>query len=115
MNNKENKVTEEIRKTFEDFKYAESIDTNPFLFTRIQAELNSPKSKNVGFFVALKEKLLPALLFILILVNAVSLVFYLREDNTASSTRINYISSFAQQYSLSTSNNNFLENLVKGE
>ena len=115
MNDKEKKITEEIGKTFIDFRQDESIDTNLFLITRIKAELNSNKNESISLFSSIKEKMLPTLLCILILVNAVSLVFYLHDDNIIGSTKTNNISTFAQQYSLSTSNNDFLENLVKGE
>jgi hypothetical protein len=105
--NKEDRIRDEVEKTLSVYDRIKNIDGNPFMYTRIRAEIDA-RSRIKGksaFGIALKA--IPVLLFVVLFsVNIVSVIHYLNSSsNSISSERENYISSFAEEYNLSSSYN----------
>ncbi len=115
MKGRDQKIKEEIGKTLEAFDNMEKIEANPFLLTKIKAGIESPETAKQTVSSLFKKRLLqPALLLLLIILNTITLTFYLQSGND-SSVRAAYVSSFAEQYSLSATNNDYYTSLLKGE
>ena len=103
MKNKE-KIKEEVEKTLNAFDNISNLDENPYLFTRLQAEIESgetgAKAKIAGVILR------PAFLILFLMLNLFT-VFYAfnRSDksNTATTGKTNYSTLIYSQYSLNQS------------
>ena len=100
--NKEEKIREEVEKTLNAFDNIENLDGNPYLFTRIQFEIESLQTKGEESF--LKGSILkPAILFIVLIINICTVVFYPNSENTTTSTKQTYLSAISSEYSINHS------------
>ena len=91
---KKEKIEEEIRKTLDLFEQKQSLPPNPYFYTRVQQrirERSGSKSTIMGF-------LKPALLTILLLINAATFIWYFNSSANYSAAEkqqelIEYLSS----------------------
>lgn len=103
--NKEDRIRDEVEKTLSVLDRIKNIDGNPFMYTRIKAELESRIEIRRKPVFGFGLKVLPVILFIVLFsANIVSVVYYLH-SKSSTANRENYISSFAKEYNLSTSYN----------
>lgn len=109
--NKGKKIQEEVEKTLHSLDNIEDIDANPFLYTRLMAEISErqegtlkPKSNLVGI-----KLLRPVFFVILFLVNLVSIIYVFQSGESQINYRDDYLSAFAEEYSLDNPNDEFLE------
>lgn len=103
--NKEDRIRDEVEKTLGVLDQVKNIDGNPFLFTRIKAEIEARSriKQKSGFAVGLK--IVPILLLLVLFsFNIVSVIHFLGSSNNGTE-RESYISSFAKEYNLSTTYN----------
>jgi hypothetical protein len=103
MNRKE-KIEEEVRKTLGMLDQKESLPPNPYFYTRVKQRINEQsgsKSKTIGF-------LKPALLTILLLINAATFIWYYNstEDYYATETRQELIEILSNDLNLNANQNN---------
>jgi hypothetical protein len=106
---REEKIKEEVEKTLNSFDKTDSIEVNPFLYTRIAAQINTLSNKK-----SLRESWLlkfGIIIFILVL-NAAALINYFN-GNSLSKYRNDYLLSLNEEYSLST-NKDYKTILLKG-
>ena len=98
------KIKEEVEKTLNAFDNISNLDENPYLFTRLQAEIESgetsAKAKTTG------EILRPAFLILFLMLNLFT-VFYAfnqsNESNMSTTGKTNYSTLIYSQYSLNQS------------
>lgn len=102
---KDDRIRDEIKKTLGVFDQVKNIDGNPFMFTRIKAEIEAGSGRKQKSVFAAGIKIVPVLLLLVLFsFNIVSIIHYFGSSSTASE-RESYISSFAKEYNLSTSYN----------
>lgn len=97
---KEKKIREEVQKTLHAFGNIKNIEGNPFLFTRIKANLDVHSGRKNVFGLSGPSFLKKALVGFLLVLNAVSVFFYLQNSNNVNDSREENISSLAKEYSL---------------
>ena len=107
---KEEKIIEEVEKTLNVFDNIENLEENPYLFTRIQSEIES---------LPVKEKrtlsgniLRPAILFLILIVNVFTAVFFLNSDSETSTTKQTYLSAISSEYSIGHSYYSQLDEMI---
>ena len=95
-------IREEVEKTLNAFDNITNLDGNPFLFTRLQAEIEKSGVKTKG---ELRSRILrPAILFIIVLFNIFTGIYFFESGNgTTSVTKQQYFSKISSEYSLSHS------------
>ncbi|MEJ2613842.1 MAG: periplasmic heavy metal sensor [Ignavibacteriaceae bacterium] len=86
---KEDKIREEVNKTLKAFNQIKKLEGNPYLFTRIQSEIEiiQAKDKRYGFKA---EFLRPVILFLILIMNIFTAVFFLNSKNEKTSTKQTY-------------------------
>lgn len=100
----EEKIKEEVEKTLNAFNSISNLDENPYLFTRIQAEIENgetgAKAKTAGGILR------TAFLILFLMLNLFT-VFYAfnqsNESSTATTGKTNYSTLIYSQYSLNQS------------
>jgi hypothetical protein len=98
---KEKKIKEKIEETISILDKIETIEGNPFLYTRIKANLDSGvKSAHSGFKSILLSPRF-ALIIVLLIINILSVVFILSKNNPAAPTDESFIVSLTDDYFLS--------------
>lgn len=98
----EDKINEEVEKTLNALDEQEYLDGNPYLFTRLQAEIESPKLEARGFLFG--KVLRPAILLIIVIFNILTGVYLIDSANqTSTSVEQQYFSKISSEYSLSHS------------
>jgi hypothetical protein len=108
---KEDKIREEVEKTINAFEHVEKLEGNPHLFTRIQSEIESNFTKKKSF--NLKGELLrPVILFLILIMNIFTAVFFFNSKSGATSTKQNYFSAISSEYSISGSYYSKLEKMI---
>jgi hypothetical protein len=97
------RVKEEVEKTISLLDKIEEIDANPFLFTRIKAELDSKKIKSEKKSVELIFRILrPVLIAALILFNVYSVISFYQSSSSNGQTRQQYLESIASEYEMNS-------------
>ena len=91
--NKEKKISKEIEKTLGQLKEVESLEPNPYLYTRIQQKLNEQKKSKFGFSEILK----PALFTVLFTINVITVYWY--SNSLDSSVQKNSAESLVEVFS----------------
>ena len=100
--NKEEKIREEVEKTLNAFDNIEKLEGNPYLFTRIQSEIESLKAKGKGY--SLKGNILkPVILFLILIINVCTLIFFPGSESSDTLTKQTYLSAISSEYSISHS------------
>lgn len=89
---KKNKIEEEIQMTLEQFEKKQDLKPDPYFYSKVITRIESAESERRSF----NRYLSPAFILLIILLNAVSISFYLgensRSDNlTAKQTLINVL------------------------
>ena len=103
--NREEKIIQEIEKTLNQFDDVKSLKPNPFLYTRIQQELNEQKKSKFNFSGILK----PALFTMLFSINIITVYWYtnsLKTINNSSSETLAEI--FSSDFNLDSNDTNLL-------
>ena len=98
----EERIKEEVEKTLNAFDNISNLDENPYLFTRLQAEIQGSEVKAKG---VLRGKILkPVILFIIVLFNIFTGIYFLdSESGTTTVTKQDYFSKISSEYTLSHS------------
>ena len=100
MKNKQ-QINEEVKKTLKLLDQAENIEADHFFYTRLQSKLRSKDQKETkklmfGFNFALLRN---AFIVSLVLLNLISGIYVLRNDNYQTESTNDYISTLAEEYS----------------
>jgi hypothetical protein len=101
---REQKIMQEIEKTLDLFERPERLKPNPFLYSRVQAQLDSLKVRKT--WLALLKPVFLALLLTLNILTAV--YFFSNGNNQGTSTfRSELKSEFVQEYGLEANTNEY--------
>jgi len=115
MSGKDQKIKDEVEKTLNVFDQLEKIEASQFIYTKIKAKIESSSTEKKGLLSVNKRKLImAAVMIIVIFLNTFSILHYLQSNSQNSNNQAEYLSAFAQQYSLVSTNRDYLENLYKG-
>jgi hypothetical protein len=99
---KEEKIKVEVEKTLCAFDKIEEIEGNPYLFTKIQFAIENQQIKENRFFFK-ANILMPIILFLVVIGNLVTAVFFLSNKNETTATKQTYLSAISSEYSISHS------------
>lgn len=95
---KQKRVQEEVEKTMSLLDRMENLEAGPYFYTRIEARLRSKereeKTKLLGFLGA--RVLKPALLLLLLMINLISVFFFLKESGDTGLAEKKYRSHASQ-------------------
>ena len=95
-------IREEVEKTLNAFDKIENIDENPFLFTRIQSEIENWKINEKG--LSLSGNIISSLILFLILsINIFTVIFFLNSKTETTSANQTYFSAIYSEYSINHS------------
>jgi hypothetical protein len=102
---KNQKIEDEVKRTISVLDKIHNIDANPFLYTRIKAEINSGliKTELKPYDVVLKL-LSPIIVALLFIVNIYSVLSFLSNGNVTPNTRQSYMNNIKSEYSLDNLN-----------
>ncbi|PWG05373.1 hypothetical protein [Polaribacter aquimarinus] len=104
MNNKEH-INKEIQDTFKVLENIEKIEVNHFFKHKVLQRMNAEKVEKQTIFSWFTPQLQLVTLSIILLINCAT-VFYVFSDTETSSSST--IEEFAQEYSLQSNSNSFL-------
>jgi hypothetical protein len=100
MDKKQN-IKEEVEKTISLLDNVEEIDVNPFLFTKIKAQLDSGVAESgKKSFDWIFKVLRPAMAAALLLVNIYSVIAFYQSSYANEETRQQYLESIANEYAI---------------
>ncbi|MFH1198098.1 MAG: hypothetical protein V1720_20520 [bacterium] len=109
---KETKIIEEVQKTLQAFENIKNIEANPFLFTRVKANLESrPAYRRKLSDLLARTKISYAFFVLLLALNIISVIFFVQGNQTTEIAREKFITSFAEEYSLVV-DNDYLNNTI---
>ena len=111
---RENKIKEKIEKTIGLLDNIETIEGNPFLYTRIKENIASPPERSRFRFVSALLSPRIALIITLLVINVLSVVFFLSKHSFTVVNDESFIVSLTDDYFLSA-NDDILNNLNKEE
>lgn len=102
---KKKKIDEEVEKTLKLMDNVEKLETNPYLYTRIKAQLSENKNTNVQKKESLAVKLMPAFFVLLVLFNFYSLFDLVTSGSGGDETefRTEVLQEISSEYMLSQS------------
>lgn len=109
--NKKDKIREEVEKTVNAFDHLEKLEGNPYLFTRIQSEIESNLTKEKRYNFK-GEFLRPVILFLILIMNVFTVIFFFNSKSETSSTKQTYFSAISSEYSISGSYYSKLEKMI---
>lgn len=101
------KIEQEVQKTLQCFDSAEKLEDNPFFYTRVKARIESSKkqtTKNLGQFGW--SLLKPAFLVLIVVLNIVTVTFYVTSKQSQTSDQEQLLQAFAQEFTLDQSSYN---------
>ncbi len=99
---KDEKIRKEVEKTLKAFDNIENIEENSYLFTRVQSEIESLQTKEKGY--SLNGNILrPVILFLILILNVFTAVFFLDYKSETTSIKQTYLSAISSEYSISHS------------
>ncbi len=81
--NKDKRITDEVEKTLRAMDDIKNLESNPFLYTRIKAEMESKNIKQAPAKSKSRSVLKPVLFLIIILFNLFTAVYYLYPSHSA--------------------------------
>lgn len=100
MKNKKKQIEGEVKKTLELLDQIEEIKPNPYFYTRLQARLKKQeaerKGKTAGIFSW--EKLRPAFLTVVVVINIISGILFIQENNSSAENRDKALDTIAKEY-----------------
>ena len=108
---KTNKIQEEVEKTLTSMDNIEDLQANPFLYTRLMAEIKERQegTAKLKFTLGGIKVLRPVLFVMLLIINLISFIYIFQSEESQINYRDDYISAFAEEYSLDSSTYEFLE------
>ncbi len=92
---KDKRIIDEVEKTIHSMDNLEILESNPFLYTRLQAEIGIKNIKQAPAKSKTGAVLKPVLFLIIILFNLFTAVYYLYPSHSAE-TRSNSITSLSK-------------------
>ena len=98
---KNKKILDEVKKTIPLLDNVKNVEPNPFLFTRIKAQIDSNnivKENNEDSIVLRFAK--QSVFILLILFNIYTIVSYLSQDESTAKSREQYLKNIKYEYSL---------------
>ena len=102
---KTNKINEEIEKTLNSTEFFKKYEGNPFLFSRIEAQLNridgSSYTNMVKKFIL---QLQPIMIILILAFNIWTATIFLSDHNDTTSMRDDELNNLIEEYALSTNN-----------
>jgi hypothetical protein len=100
---KNQKILDEVKKTISLLDNVKNIEPNPFLFTRIKAQIDSKKYEAERTADSVVLRFVKQSVFILlILFNIYTIVNYLNTDKQTSESREQHLKNIKSEYSLVT-------------
>ncbi len=110
----EKKIKEKIEKTIGFLDNIETLEGNPFLYTRIKNKIDSQAGRSRFMFVSLLVYPRIALIIMLLVMNLLSVVFFFSSHSPAVSYDESFIVSLTDDYFLSP-DDDILNNLKETE
>ncbi len=104
---KKDKIEKEVQKTLECFDQAERLTCNPFFYTRLKAqidELNAHGRQTKGWEFAWSV-LKSVLLLLIVALNIFTASLFLKGQNDNAPNREELINTFAQEFTLDSTQN----------
>jgi hypothetical protein len=112
---KNQKIFDEVKKTISQLDNVKNIEPNPFLFTKIKAQIDSKNfvaNRNADSIVLKFVK--QTVIILLILFNIYTIVNYLNTDEQISESREQYLKNIKSEYSLDNETD-YLVNIERRE
>lgn len=102
---RKDRITQEVEKTFNVFENLSNLEENPFLYTRIQASLNSsPGKKKSAYFLR------PIMVALLLIFNLITGIFFVSSMGRAYASDKQNLESLIGDYKFNQTYNDFLSN-----
>ena len=95
------KIQDEVEKTLAILDNVEKIEGNPYLFTRIKANLNMQKRISRFSLAPVLASPRLALIIVLLILNLVSTVLFFFQNNTVVKNNESFVGSLTDEYYLS--------------
>lgn len=105
---RDDKIKEEIEKTLDAHGRMETLEANPFLFTRLKEEIEKPAGKKRKRSAVLK----PAALALFILLNAFTSYYIINSENQSTVSRKTYLSAISSEYNINQTYDSQLNKLM---
>jgi cytochrome c-type biogenesis protein CcmH/NrfG len=109
---KRKNIEEQVEKTLECFKQVQSIEPNPFFYTRLEAEIESrqrQQNQSENRLITLNV-IWPVFLALIIAINIISAVILFQNGEYQLEDRKEYLAAFAEEYSFNQSDYNYISN-----
>jgi len=96
------RIEREVEQTMEWFHHSETIEADPFFYSRLQTKIAQLEKNRVpsSVFPSWREYWQPALLIVILLINIFSGIFVFIFDSANSHDRASDMTEFVQEYSL---------------
>ena len=108
---KEDQIRDEAEKTLNIFDKIKNLEENPYLFTRIQSEIENIQTKKRRYNLK-GDFLHPLILFLILIINVFSAVFFFISKSDTVSTKQTYLSAISSEYSIGHSYYSQLEKMI---
>ena len=108
---KKEQIEEEIEKTLNAFDNIESLDVNPYLITRIEAEINKSQIRQSRILTNI-NLLRPMILFLFLIINVFTALFFLDLKNNTDSAKQTYLSAISTEYTINHSYYSQLNDMI---
>ena len=104
-NEKRHLIDAEVSKTLQSLDNLEDIEDDPFFYARLQKRLDrsDTKGKSLFYRLSLGNRLAPAALGLIFVLNLISVIVFLQSEKQDSVERQTYIETIADEYSQSGS------------
>jgi len=109
--NKKRLITQEVEKILNCFDQPETIKSNPFFFTRVQAAINDVDKKQNRLKISLlfENILSPAFIVGIVILNLITVGFVLSKKDNQITLKSKTIYSFAEEYSFTQNDYDILK------
>lgn len=95
------KIVEEVNKTLSLMEQQETLEPNPYLFTRVTAKINAP-AVEAGFWAGGLKYIQISLFILLFSFNLYSVIAFLHDSESQTELRNEYVDSLWTEYSLNS-------------
>jgi len=101
--NKDQKISDNVKKTISLLDNIKNIDPNPFLYTRIKEKIDSDNIKKTSSSFDFAFNVIRQFVFALLIVfNVYSIISYLSNGKVNEQYRLLYIKNVVSEYSIKT-------------
>ncbi len=108
---KKEKIEEEIEKTLNAFDNIESLNVNPYLITRIEAEINKSQVRQSRALTN-TNLLRPIILFLILIINVFTALFFSNLKSETYSAKQTYLSAISTEYTINHSYYSDLNDMI---